>query len=106
LAVRKLGVYLFSFWTLLLFVFFLKLGVSLVGWEKYFLFEFALVIVSIFLFNYIKKFYYYLANKLFFYSLYETGEVVSSIVEKLMVTLSPTSVYSFIDQRLSKIFTM
>ncbi len=106
LVVRKSGVYFFSLWTLLLLVFFLDAGLSVLRLDQYFLVDFCLIVFSIFAFRYTKKFYYYLANRYFFYSLYQPGKLISSISDKLIRTLKPVSIYNFIFNKLAEVFML
>lgn len=103
-VLKKSGVYFFSFWTLLLLIFFLKTKIANLGLEHYFLVDLLLLIFFILSFKYIKNFYYFLANKYFFYSLYKPNEVIASVSDHLMKTLDPKKIYSYIFKRFSEIF--
>jgi signal transduction histidine kinase len=104
IVVRKFGVYLFSVWTLAIFALFVKIKFRFLDSVDYFYFDILLIIVCVFLFKYIKKFYYFIANKYFFYSLYDPGTSISSISKKMMTTIKPTVIYDFIFNEFVRIF--
>lgn len=104
IVVRKSSVYFFSLWTLALFVFFLKMFFNIFSFRNSFFIDIFIVIVSIFCFRLFKKFYYVIANKFFFYSLYDSGASISAISEKLISTLKPISIYNFVFREFNRIF--
>jgi len=63
-----------------------------------------LIIVAVSIFPFIRDWFYKIANKYFFSSLYDTHEVISQISEQLRSTIDVDKVYRFISQALINAF--
>jgi len=63
-----------------------------------------LLIGAIYVFTPIKNYFYRLANKYFFSSLYDSAEVIASLSDKLRTTLEAEKIYEFISQTLAGAF--
>lgn len=63
-----------------------------------------LIIIAISVFPFIKDWFYKLANKYFFSSLYDSREVISKISEQLRSTIEVDKMYQFISQALVNSF--
>jgi len=64
----------------------------------------AALILGVSVFPAIRNFFYRLANKYFFSSLYDSGKVISSLTDKLRSTLEPYKIYYFIADALKGAF--
>jgi len=62
------------------------------------------LILSVSVFTPVKNYYYRLANKYFFSSLYDSREVIASLTDKLRSTLEAETIYSFIADSLKNAF--
>ena len=63
-----------------------------------------ILIGAIYVFTPIKNYFYRLANKYFFSSLYDSAEVIASLSDKLRTTLEAGKIYEFISQALMGAF--
>jgi signal transduction histidine kinase len=64
----------------------------------------AALILGVTVFPAIRNFFYRLANKYFFSSLYDSSQVISSLTDKLRSTLEPYKIYYFIADALKGAF--
>lgn len=100
LVLRRSSVYIFSLTTVLIIAFGLRylfgyfLSVTS-GWV-----DLAILILTLYFFPPIKDYYYRQANKYFFSSLYDSGQVISKLSDKLRSTLDINRVYGLISQSL------
>jgi len=66
--------------------------------------DFFILVGALFIYPYIKDYFYKLANKYFFSSLYDSGEVIAGLSEKLRSTLDIRKIYQYIAQTLINAF--
>lgn len=64
----------------------------------------AMIVVAVSIFSPIRDYFYRLANRYFFSSLYDSREVISSLTDKLRSTLEAGRIYFFIAQTLKNAF--
>ncbi|MCK4554518.1 hypothetical protein KAU19_06210 [Candidatus Parcubacteria bacterium] len=104
IVLRKSSVYLTSLSTILIFAvsaqyvfyrFFVKISV----WA-----DFIILILSISFFPLMNKYYYRLANKYFFTSLYDTQTVIMKLSDKLRATMDLKKIYKFISDAFIRSF--
>ncbi|MCK5211793.1 hypothetical protein KAJ89_03765 [Candidatus Parcubacteria bacterium] len=74
---------------------FFKLTAVRVGWTDY-----VFLIFGILAYPYINKYFYRIANKYFFTSLYDAREVIASLSDKLSSTLLVGDIYKYISQEI------
>ncbi len=63
-----------------------------------------ILVAALFIFPPIRNYFYRLANKYFFSSLYDSSEVIASLSDKLRSTLETEKIYDFIYQTLTNAF--
>ncbi len=63
-----------------------------------------ILVAALFIFPPIRNYFYRLANRYFFSSLYDSGEVIASLSDKLRTTLETEKIYDFIYQILTNAF--
>jgi len=104
IIIRKSTVYLASFFVILILAVCIRSIFSLffaqiVDWVNL-----IILIISISLFSPIKYYFYKIANKYFFTSLYDSQEIISEISDKLRTSLQLNQIYNFIYEVLLKAF--
>lgn len=104
LVMRRYSVNLMSLAEILL----LAIAVRYVG-DLYFsqftiLIDFFILITAVLIYPPIRNYFYRLANKYFFSSLYDSAEVIASLSDKLRTTLEANKIYEFISQTLINAF--
>jgi len=104
IIVRAPGVYFFCLFTILmadilLFRYVVNLSLT---WQLFF--DSLIVVTSIIVFPPLKKFYYYLANRYFFYTLYDARKVVSEISDKLLSCIEIKDIGALVYEILAKNF--
>lgn len=95
-VLRKSSVYLASLSTILIFAILAQYGfyrffMEISAWT-----DFVVLILAISTFPIINKYYYRLANKYFFTSLYDSQKVIINLSDKLRSTLELNKIYKFI----------
>jgi len=65
---------------------------------------FSVIILAVLIFPSIKNYYYRLANKYFFSSLYDARQVIAELSEKLRSTLDISMIYDFVSGMLTNAF--
>ncbi|MBU1684453.1 hypothetical protein KKC56_03285, partial [Patescibacteria group bacterium] len=103
-VLRKSTVYLASLTVILVLAIWIKyifllFFTNITDWV-----DLIILIISIFLFSPIKHFFYKIANKYFFTSLYDSQEVVAELSDKLRTSLKINEIYNFIYEVLSNAF--
>ncbi len=102
LVVRRYLVYTASLVTVVVPVIIVRY-ISIIYYYDYAtLVEFIVLILAIFVFLPLKNYYYRVANKYLFSSLYDSAEVIASVSDKLRSTLNIKSIYSHIYESLNK----
>ena len=104
IVLRRSSVYLISLSTILILATPIKYA-----FDRYFMdvavwADVAILILAISIFPPIKKYYYRLANKYFFASLYDSGEVIAELSDKLRSTLELNRICEFISSALMNAF--
>ena len=104
IVLRRSSVYLISLSTILILATPIKYA-----FDRYFMdvavwADVAILILAISIFPPIKKYYYRLANKYFFASLYDSGEVIAELSDKLRSTLELNGICEFISSALMNAF--
>lgn len=105
LVMRKSSVFLASIVTIIILAIIANHLSSIfvsnaVDWVVYL----TILVLSLVFFPSIRKFYYRLANKYFFSSLYDSQEVIANMSEKLRSTLEVQKIYDFVFSSLSSAF--
>ncbi len=95
-VLRRYSVYLASLITILIPAIFLKYLLSLSFGRQSILIDFVVLVLSISIFSSVKDYYYRIANKYFFSSLYDAREVIADLSEKLKATLEVKMIYAFV----------
>lgn len=104
LVMRRYSVYLFSLISILL----AAVGIKYV-FDRYLpqysdWIDLVILMGSISVYPAIRNYFYRVANKYFFSSLYDSGEVIASLSEKLRSTLEAEKIYGYIFDTLSNAF--
>ena len=97
-VLRKSSVYLASLSTILIFAILAQYGfyrffMEISAWT-----DFVVLILAIATFPIMNKYYYRLANKYFFTSLYDSQKVIINLSDKLRSTLELNKIYKFISE--------
>jgi len=104
LVFRKSTVYISSLIVILLIVFFLEYLSAAFLKDILAFDDFFILIFAIFIFPIIKEYFYKLANRYFFTSLYDVKNVIAKFNENLRKTIELKQIFSLIDFTLSKTF--
>ena len=103
-VLRKSSVYLASFTFIALLTVGIKYFLNLYFFEISVWADFIILILAILAFGPVKNYFYRLANKYFFSSLYDSREVVAEMSEKLRSTLEVKQIYDFVYNSLLNAF--
>ncbi len=104
LVLRKYSVYTTSLISIILPALVIKYIVNIYFAHTEVWVDFIILIVAISVFSPIKNYYYRIANKYFFSSLYDSGEVIAGLSDKLRSTLEVKKIYHYISDTLIKSF--
>jgi signal transduction histidine kinase len=105
LVMRKSSVFLASIITIIILAVFANyVLVNLIPNSVDWLIYLSILVLSLLFFPSIRKFYYRLANKYFFSSLYDSQEVIANMSEKLRSTLEVQEIYNFVYNSLTSAF--
>ncbi len=104
LVMRRSSVYLFSLVSIILPAYGLEVALGILGFNNSILIDSSILIGSIALFPVMKDYYYRLANKYFFSSLYDTKKIISDLSNELRQTLFASKIYDFISSVLMNAF--
>jgi len=104
MVMRKSSVYLISFSLIAFLSIAVKYFLNLYFFEISVWADFIILILAILAFQPVKNYFYRLANKYFFSSLYDSREVVAEMSEKLRSTLDVNEIYNFVYSSLLNAF--
>lgn len=103
LVMRRYSVYLLSLATIITAVIGVKIIINYYQATSVW-FDFIILVFALSFFPGLRDYYYRLANKYFFSSLYDSREVISSLSDKLKATLEIERVYRSLSETLTKYF--
>jgi signal transduction histidine kinase len=104
LVMRRYSVHLASLGTILIAAVIVKYFIEIYYFNYSIWFDLIILIVSISTYPTVKNYFYRVANKYFFSSLYDSSEVIATLSEKLRSTLEAEKIYEYIYQTLSNAF--
>lgn len=104
LVMRKSSVYAASFISIIILAAFTRFAFSGFALKGISWVEIFILILAIFIFPFLRSFYYRLANKYFFSSLYDGQEVIAKLSEKLGSTLNIDKIHNYIYESLNGAF--
>jgi signal transduction histidine kinase len=104
LVMRRYSVHLASLGIILIIATTIKYFIELYYTDYSIWFDVFILLCSISVYPDVKNYFYRLANKYFFSSLYDSSEVIATLSEKLRSTLEAERIYEYIYQTLSNAF--
>jgi len=104
LALRRSSVFIASIISLIIPAFFIKYALYSLFSFSTTLLDTIILMIALAVFTPLKKYYYSLANKYFFSSLYDSKEVIEKISDRLSSTLEVKNVYTYVSDILANIF--
>lgn len=102
-VLRKSSVYLSSLCTIIILAIIVRYCFAYLGIESDYV-DFLILVLSLSLFSPIKHYYYRIANKYFFTSLYDAQKVIADLSEKLRKSLELKTIYGFVSESLLNAF--
>jgi signal transduction histidine kinase len=104
LVMRRYSVFTFSIASILILTTIVRYFINLRYLEENLLIDTAVLIVAILLYARVKEYYYKIANKYFFSSLYDAKQVISEISDKLRSSIEIKNIYKYIYETLNSAF--
>ena len=104
LVMRRYSVHLVSLSLILIVSVIIKYFIEVYYADYSVWFDIFILLISISVYPAVKNYFYHLANKYFFSSLYNSSEVIATLSEKLRSTLEAEKIYEYIYQTLSNAF--
>ncbi len=98
LVIRKSSVYLFSLATVLIFMTTVKLISAQLFTAPPIWIDLLVLLIAVYIFSPIKHYYYRLANKYFFSSLYDSRELIADLSDKLRSTIEIGKIYEYVSE--------
>ncbi|MDD3607589.1 MAG: ATP-binding protein [Candidatus Moranbacteria bacterium] len=103
-VMRKSSVYALSLLSILLITVFLSFIINGFDYQEVGWVDLLLLVLATSFFPKVKDFYYHLANKYFFSSLYDGQKVIAKLSEKLSSTLNIDEIHNYIYESLDEAF--
>jgi signal transduction histidine kinase len=100
LVMRRYSVFTFSIASILILTTIVRYFINLRYLEENLLVDTVVLIVAILLYARVKEYYYKIANKYFFSSLYDAKQVIAEISDKLRSSIETKKIYKFIYETL------
>jgi len=104
LVMRRYSVHLASLGAILMVAVIVKYFTEIYYANYSIWFDLFILLTSISVYPAVKNYFYRIANKYFFSSLYDSSEVIATLSEKLRSTLEAEKIYEYIYQTLSNAF--
>lgn len=104
LVARKYSVYLFSLFSIAIPAFLVKIVIDQFFFTISYWVDLLILIAAVSLFPPLKNYYYRLANRYFFSSLYDSSDVVAEVSDRLRSLLDIKTIYNFIAGTLISVF--
>ena len=104
LVIRKSFVYFFSMATVLVLMATVKLISAQLFTTPPIWIDLLLLIIAVYIFSPIKHYYYRLANKYFFSSLYDSNQLIANLSDKLCSTIEIDKIYEYVSEILVNAF--
>jgi signal transduction histidine kinase len=104
LVMRRYSVFTFSIASILILTTIVRYFINLRYLEENLLVDTVVLIVAILLYARVKEYYYKIANKYFFSSLYDAKQVIAEISDKLRSSIETKKIYKFIYETLDSAF--
>jgi signal transduction histidine kinase len=97
-VLRQSSVYLFSLATVLIFMTTVKLISAQLFTAPPIWIDLLVLLIAVYIFSPIKHYYYRLANKYFFSSLYDSRELIADLSDKLRSTIEIGKIYEYVSE--------
>jgi signal transduction histidine kinase len=104
LVMRRYSVFTLSIASILILTTIVRYFINLRYLEENLLIDTVVLIVAILLYARVKEYYYKIANKYFFSSLYDAKQVISEISDKLRSSIEIKNIYKYIYETLNNAF--
>ncbi len=104
LVARKYAVYLFSLLSIAIPAFLIKIIIDTFAPIASYWMDLVLLLAALTAFPPLKNYYYRLANKYFFSSLYDSSDVIAEVSDRLRSLLDVKTIYNFIAGTLISVF--